>query len=508
MSDTQRSNWRSRALQGIAWNGLFQVFQAGIGFAVMLVLVHVVPPVEYGRFAAVTGLTGLINIGSCGQFMTQALQLPEGADPHWSRHFSAGVYIQGLLTLICWATAAVCWTLPTFRPLAPLLLIASLNFLLDVFNLLGDITLRRQLDFRRLRIVHAAGTLASTMVSLGLGLDGFGAYAFIIANVFNALPFTVDLLWVRRWRPGPGWWRMPDWAGYRASFRFGLRQGGAALLNNARNFAESMVLPGAAGLFAMGLWNRAQGLYRSSVGRMIPLLLDALYPVLPRYAADAEQYPRQATLIVQVMLWTTIPLGVFLGVEGPTVSRLLYGQRWIAADPLLWPGALVGIGFSCFSVCYVVLLAANRFKDCTILDVASGLLLTSAILFPWLRSGMTLYAWMLVAAQLAAAGMALGRARRFMIRTWVQTALLPPAVAAAAAAGVTYWCGTLLPLHLAVKAASLAALYGFCTLLLLRLAFAGQLRTLVQRLPLLNRYQHLLLFSRTAAAAAGGAASQ
>lgn len=503
MSDP-RNNWRSRALQGIAWNSLFQVFQAAISFAVMLVLVHVVPPVEYGRFAAVTGLTGLINVASCGQFMTQALQLPEGADPHWSRHFSAGMYIQGLLTLICWLTAAVCWTLPTFRPLAPLLLIASLNFMLDVFNLLGDISLRRQLDFRRLRIVHAAGTLASTMVSLCLGLDGFGAYAFVIANVFNALPFTVDLLLLRRWRPQPGWWRMPDWRDYRASFQFGLRQGGAALLSNARSFAESMVLPGAVGLFAMGLWNRAQGLYRSSVGRMIPLLLDALYPVLPRYAADLEQYPRQATLVVQVMLWATIPPGIFLGIEGTTVSRLLYGQRWIAADPLLWPGALVGIGFSCFSVCYVVLLAANRLKDCTVLDVVSGLLLTTAILFPWLHSGMTVYAWMLATAQLAAAGFAMIRARRFMIRGWMRMTLLPPMVSAALAATLTHWCNARLPLHLALKAACLAAVYGLCTLVLLRLLFADQLRTLAQRLPLVNRYQHLLLFSRQAAAAAGG----
>lgn len=505
MNEHPHTDWRGRALQGIAWNSMFQIFQAGISFAVMLVLVHVVPPVEYGRFAAVTGLTGIINVGSCGQFMTQALQLPEGTDPHWSRHFSAGVYIQGVLTLICWLTTAICWTLPTFRPLAPLLLIASLNFILDVFNLLGDISLRRQLDFRRLRIVHAAGVFASTMVSLGLGLDGFGAYAFIIANVFNALPFTVDLLFLRRWRPGANWWRMPDWKEYHAAFQFGLRQGGATLLNNARSFAESMVLPGSVGLFAMGLWNRAQGLYRSSVGRMIPLLLDALYPVLPRYAADVEQYPRQATLVIQIMLWTTIPLGVFLGVEGPTVSRLLYGQRWIAADPLLWPGALVGVGFSSFSACYVVLLAANCLKDCSLLDVLSGLLLTSAIVFPWLHAGMPLYAWMVAAAQIAAAGFALGRAKRFMMRDWMKTVLMPPLVAAGLAALLTHWCGTMIPLHVAGKAACLAGLYGLLTVLLLRVLFAPSLRTLVQRLPGLHRYQHLLLFSKSAAAAAGGA---
>jgi hypothetical protein len=84
---------------------------------------------------------------------------------------------------------------------------------------------------------------------------------------------------------------------------------------------------------------------------------------------------------------------------------------------------------------------------------------------------------------------------------------VPPVLAAAFSALLTHWCGTHLPLHLAAKAACLVALYGTSTLLLLRLVFAVQLRTLVQRLPLLNRYQHLLLFSRTAAAAAGGSSS-
>lgn len=503
MSTSGQSDWRERALQGIAWNSLFQVFQAVLGFAVMIVLVHVVPPVEYGRFAAVTGLTGIINVGSCGAFMTQSLQLPDGAAPNWNQHFSAGIYIQSVLTVVCWAAAAACWMLPAYRPLAPLLLIASLNFILDTFNLLGDIMLRRDLNFRRLRIVHAAGTLAGMMTSLWLGLRGWGAYAFIIANVFNALPFTVDLLWLRRWRPDAGWWRMPDWKQYGEAVHFGVRQGGAVLLNNARRFAESLVLPASVGLVAMGLWNRAQGLFRSSAGRAIPLLLDALYPVLPRYAADREQYPRQATLVVQVMLWITLPLGILLGSQGPLISRLLYGQKWIAADPLLWPGALVGVGFSVFSVCYIVLLAANRLKTCTTLDVVSGFLLTSVILIPWLGAGMVAYAWVVALAQVAAAAAALYRAGEFMTPGWIWTVLLPPLAASTGAVLITGWAGSLLHLGLALRLTVLASLYGVAVLLGLRILFPSHLRTLCQRLPMLNRVQFLLLFPKPTSVATG-----
>ena len=107
---------------------------------------------------------------------------------------------------------------------------------------------------------------------------------------------------------------------------------------------EATVLPGLLGFTALGLLGRAQSLFGITIGRVNGILIETVYPLLPRYATDLQQYQRQAVAFVQIALLVAIPGALFLGTEGPTVSRLLYGQKWSTADPLLWPGALFGPG--------------------------------------------------------------------------------------------------------------------------------------------------------------------
>jgi len=123
------------------------------------------------------------------------------------------------------------WLSPGYRPIAPLVHIAAVGVFLDWPNHLGATMLRRALDLRRLRLVAALGITLRLVTTLALALDGKGAYAIIIGNnVVTAIPFGVDLLLVRRWRPKPGWWRVPVWHAYAAERRFGLQRAGFSVL--------------------------------------------------------------------------------------------------------------------------------------------------------------------------------------------------------------------------------------------------------------------------------------
>jgi len=83
---------RGRLLaRGITWNTGYQFFEVGLTFGAMLVLVRIIPPVEYGRFGAVLGLLMLLNSFGFGGFVAQAMQLTDGREPDWSLHWSAGL---------------------------------------------------------------------------------------------------------------------------------------------------------------------------------------------------------------------------------------------------------------------------------------------------------------------------------------------------------------------------------------------------------------------------------
>jgi O-antigen/teichoic acid export membrane protein len=427
-SDTSGRGWL--IARGITWNALFQFFEIAISFGAMLVLVRIIPPVEYGRFGAVLGLLTLLNSFNVGAFMAQALQLPEGQEPDWSLHWTAGLYVQGALMLACNALAAVCWLTPSYQPIAPLLHLGALGFLLDWPARLRVVMLRRELAFGRMKALLACSTALQLAVTILGGLLGAGAYAIVFgANVVTPLPLAVDLLFVDGWRPRADWWRWPDWTAYRPALVFGAQQGLSGLLGSVRVALEGAVLPRAVGYAAIGLLNRAQALSATTVGRIGAVLVETAYPLLPRYATDAASYARQAALFIQVLLLAAIPGVVYIGLEGRALSRVLYGDRWIAADPLIWPAALGALGLAAFGAGASVLLAAGRLRASFLLNVLAALLSAPMVVVAWIGGHVVTYAWALAAGQLAAGAIALVSASPLLAPRWAPSVVAPPAVA-------------------------------------------------------------------------------
>jgi O-antigen/teichoic acid export membrane protein len=472
-------------LRGVAWSTVRRVVEVFVSFAAMLVLVRVIPPEEYGRAGAVVGVVTLLNAFSCSQFMAVALQLPDGAEPDWSLHWSAGFYIQLSVSAACQLVAGVCWLYPAYRQIAPLIHLAGIGILLDWPNWLGGLMLRRAMDFQRLEILNGVTTFVSLGVTLALGVSGGGAYAIVLGgNVARALPFGADLLIVRRWRPAPGWWRWPDWKAYRPALRFGFQQSGSALLHGARGALEAAVLPGLVGYGAIGLFNRAQALFATTVGRVGSILVETVYPLMPRYAANLEAYPRQATLFLQVVCLCAVPGAVYVGLEGAALSRLLYGLRWTAADPLIPPCALIGLGQVLLLTASGILLAANRLKTSFLLDLTAAVLSALVIGVAWTAGGLHAYAWAAAAGHLLAAAAALGLASPLLATGWARTSLLPPAVISAVGVILIMAIEPLwAPYPPLARLAASSALFALGAVLTLRGIFPALLTAVLSRVP-------------------------
>jgi O-antigen/teichoic acid export membrane protein len=495
-SDTRRSTGtdgvaesdsgrHGQVLRGIAWTTVYRLFEILLGFGAMLLLVRIIAPADYGRAGTVVGLVTLLNAFSCSLFMAEALQRPDGVEPDWTLHWSAGFYIQLALALGCQVAAGVCWLYPPYFEVAPLMHLAGLGVMIDWPNWMGGVMLRRELNFRRLQLLNGVATFLSLGVTLGLGVAGAGAYALVFGgNVARALPFGFDLLLVRRWRPASGWWRWPDWSAYRPALRFGFQQSGSALLHGLRGALEAAVLPGALGFAAIGLFSRAQALSATTVGRVGSIVIETVYPLLPRYAANGRSYPRQATLFLQIVLLCAVPGAVYIGIEGPALSRLLYGERWVAADPLIRPSALIGVGQLVFLASSGILLAANRLRVCFLLDVTAAVIAVLVIGGAWTRGGLAAYVWIAATGYLATATIAVWAARRFLVAGWPSRGVLPALVSSAVG-------GTLIvalePLWASqppvIRLCASGVVFALGTALALRSLFPQALTAVLSRLP-------------------------
>ncbi|MEO7297101.1 MAG: oligosaccharide flippase family protein [Verrucomicrobiota bacterium] len=476
---------RALILRGVAWNSLFQVFLVAVNFVSMLVLVRLLQPAEFGRATATTGILGLINCFNCSYFIAQAIQLRDGEEPDWSSHWRAGFYIQFALTITCNAVAGLMWLFPAYRPMAPLLHIASIGLLIDCPNQLGLTSLRRDMDFRRLRLVQMTCALLTLVSSITLALLGAGAYALIIAsNVLHGLPLGFYWLVIKKWRPPAYWWRWPDWTNYRASLNFGAQLSGSAVLTASRGMLESLVLPGALGYAAVGLLNRAQVLFTTTVGRVTMLIVETVYPLLPRSAADPVQFARHATLFVQTMLLISIPGAVFIGLEGPYLSRLLYGSKWSAADPLILPGTIFAWGVATVLIFTIILQAKNHLRLAFLSNLTAACLCLPAMLVALAGGKMLSYAWALAGGQFVATLVVVNFGTSSLKQGWMRSAVIPPVVVALlGAVALVALNSKTIQLNLFAKVLCDTVTFGVIALVAMRFLFGSALRETILRLP-------------------------
>jgi O-antigen/teichoic acid export membrane protein len=432
---TPRSTRAAVLSRGVAWNAFSEVAQIVLNFAAMLLLVRIIPPAEYGKATAATSVLVLLTAFSAAGLLSHVLQLREGEQPDWTLHWHAALVIQGSLFVMANAIAGVYWLLPAYRPAAPLLHIGSIGCLLNLPHLFAYQLLQRELDFARSRLGIVLSSLASTITTVVLGLSGFGAYALVVgAQVAGLLPLPIYLLVIRRWRPDGPWFRWPEWRRHADSLRFGGQQMSLAFLSTARGSLEAAVLPGTLGFGAIGLLGRAVGLQAQTAGRAGNILRDTVYPLLPRAAGDPPTFARHTTLFAQATLLAALPAAVAVGLMGPQLSRVLYGAKWIAADPLIWPAALAGLGLATFQGGMLVVQAASRLRATLMLAVAEAALAAPIVLLTLRGASLERYATLVAAAELVAGAFALLTAARHLGRGWAWSVLAPGGVAAAAGA--------------------------------------------------------------------------
>jgi O-antigen/teichoic acid export membrane protein len=481
-----------RVHTAVLWNTGFNLFRDVLQFAVMLLLVRILSPENYGQFGLVTSIVSFIAIFSFNSFIAHALQVRDDSEVHYQDHFTAGGVIQLAMFAVANVVAGCLWFSADLRVIAPMVHVMSLTYLLEWPCELRRNMLQRELDWRRMRILHATGLLGSSLLSIAMALAGAGTYALLIPGLLATVPFIIELFFVHKWRPNWQW----SAQSYRTTVRFAFHRIGSGLVSSGRLLMEASLLAQTLGFAGFGILARAVGLAQLLCLKLSAQLLLSVYPVLARIEKGTARYQRVSALSMGYIAWFVIPIGVLFAVQARPVVNLVYGHKWDEVIPLL-PFALAsGVGGALVHAAYSLLLGHGRHQLCLALDVVlfAGTALSLTI---FLNLGTAAYLAGIAASQLLTLAIAI-------VMMWkdaaismagVRDALLPPVAACAIAASIAAPL-IMFQAELAFPAWLPALGYGLvfigAYLAVLRLAFRSPMEDLIQHLPLQSRIRKLL----------------
>lgn len=251
--------------------------------------------------------------------------------------------------------------------LTHLLSIAALGFLIAPFGNPVIALLQRELAFGSLAIVNIVAALAATIVTIALGLTGFGAASFAWGYVVSTA--TMSLL-AFALRPDPGIFR-PSMAGIGRIMSFGTMSVGVTVANMAYDLLPRLALGKILGFDAVGLYGRAVTVCqlpdRALVQAVQPVVLPAM-AARARSGGDLKEAYLRGHELMSAFQW---PALIMLALLADPVVRVLLGAQWTEAVPLVRIMALATMALAPAFMTYPVLVSLGRIRDTLLSSLVS-----------------------------------------------------------------------------------------------------------------------------------------
>jgi PST family polysaccharide transporter len=333
-------SFRAPVLRGLAWKtGTRIVFEVS-KLAAGIVLARLLTPVSWGVAGMVLVIVAFEPVLAGVAVASVLVQRRTIDEDDRSTVFWTCVAIGFAATAF---GVALSWPAARFYgepQVQPLFAVLSLIFAISSLGSTHAHLLVREMNFRALELRSMAGALVGGALAVGLAVAGFGPWA-LVAQPLGAIAVSTILLWTfARWRPRLRYSRRS----LRELRSFGGNVSGMLLLVQLNQNADNVLIGRFLGAQALGSYALAYNVILVPFSRLASPLHDVLYPVFTRLQDDAERLARVWLRSVRLLTAVAVPAMLGLVVCAPDLVRVVFGEKWHDAVPVMqilaWVGAL------------------------------------------------------------------------------------------------------------------------------------------------------------------------
>lgn len=326
-----------RAARNGVWVALGSYWVIAFGFVANILLIRLLTPAIYGEFALAMFFYTLFDLQS-KVGLSFAFAQHRRVDGETVGTLFAVSLVLGAGTLLLALLAAPVLLLIGYSSSVAIttIILCGVSFIASWMAAFG-ILLETDLHYKPLSIATVVAVPTSYVPAFGLAYLGLGQYSLISQSVlYSIIMITATLLYVLYARRH--WLRLKlryqgalAWQYLRFGLTTGMSNFASSMLVNADNF----ILGTIAGTTTLGYYDRA---YR--VAQWPSLLLNAVVgrAALFTYSQlqdDAARLQRSVTMVLWLSLNVAIPIALALFISAPDLVRLLFGEVWLPAVPLL-----------------------------------------------------------------------------------------------------------------------------------------------------------------------------
>lgn len=317
-------------------SGTFFVFLASYGvtlvsFITQIALARLLAPADFGLYSLaffyLTAFSILKNWGAESAVLHRRDRVKEVASTLW--FFQLGV---SFLTILAALVSPVVLRRVYSPQLSVVLIILALISLIESGGLIPRVLVEREIEFRGLSFLEIFAALVALVVAVLLAWRGYGVWALVANFGVNVVLKTMGFWWLSDFRP--------EWGFRKDVFSWFIKQFGVPVFLSSMatlflfqfdNFLIGTFVSAA----ALGFYTRAYTIARLPSQLITQVISRVAFPVYSQLQSDTKTLRKTFNFFLRVIWRLALPMAVGLFVLAPEVIRILLGDKWLPAVPLL-----------------------------------------------------------------------------------------------------------------------------------------------------------------------------
>ena len=192
---------KKKVLSNFIWRFAERCGAQGVTFIVSIVLARILAPEVYGTIALVTVFTTILNVFVDSGLGNALIQKKNADDLDFSTVFFFNIFMCSVLYLIMFVSAPAIALFYNDSSLVPVIRVLSLTLVISGVKNVQQAYVSKTLQFKRFFFATLGGTIGAAILGIVMAYMGFGVWALVVQQIFNATVDTI-ILWITvKWRP-------------------------------------------------------------------------------------------------------------------------------------------------------------------------------------------------------------------------------------------------------------------------------------------------------------------
>lgn len=321
---------------GAVWMVLFKAIDRPLGLISTFILARLLLPADFGIVAMAMSVIAVIELATSFSFDAALVQKPKLRRDHYDSAWTMNVLVAvscAAATIALAPAAASYYAEPRLTAVMGTL---AIGWLAWGFENVGVVDFRRELNFRREFWFLASKRLISFAVTVAAALVFRSYWALVVGMVSGRVVGVLLSYAMHPFRP------RPSLAASRELFSFSGWMLATNLVAAAVSRLPHFVLGRTYGAQALGAYTVGAEFAQIANSELAAPINRALFPGFSRLAERPEEFRRACVGATTVMLLLVLPASLGIAAVADPVVRVLLGDRWGAAVPVIQVLAISG----------------------------------------------------------------------------------------------------------------------------------------------------------------------